>query len=49
VWKNIAHVRSAAFRFIEVFYNRKRIQRNLGYMSPAEYESQFDRERLAAA
>ena len=49
VWKNVAHVRSAAFRFIEVFYNRKRIQRKLGYMSPAEYEARFDRGKLAAA
>lgn len=49
VWKNVAHVRSAAFEFIEVYYNRKRIQRKLGYMSPTEYESRFDRERLVAA
>ena len=49
VWKNVAHVRSAAFEFIEVYYNRRRIQRKLGYMSPAEYESEFDKERSVAA
>jgi transposase InsO family protein len=49
VWKNIAHVRSASFEFIETYYNRKRIQRRLGYMSPAEYEARFDKERLVAA
>ena len=32
-----------AFEFIEVYYNRKRIQRALGYLSPAEFESGIDR------
>jgi putative transposase len=49
VWKNVAHVRNAAFEFIEVYYNRKRIQCKLGYMSPAEYEAKFDKERPVAA
>jgi putative transposase len=49
IWKSVAHVRSAAFEFIEVYYNRRRIQRKLGYMSPAEYESRFDKERPVAA
>lgn len=49
VWKSIAHVRTAVFEFIEVYYNRTRIQKQLGYLSPAEYESGFDRERLDAA
>jgi transposase InsO family protein len=49
VWKNVAHVRSAAFEFIEVYYNRRRIQRKLGYMAPAEYEAAFDKERVDAA
>jgi transposase InsO family protein len=49
VWRNVKHVRSAVFEFIEVYYNRKRIQRRLGYKSPAEYESEFDRERPVAA
>lgn len=48
-WKNIAHVRTAVFEFIEVYYNRARIQKKLGYLSPAEYESGFDKERLDAA
>lgn len=42
-WKGIQHVRMAAFEFIEVYYNRKRIQRALGYLSPAEFESGVDR------
>ena len=35
--------------FLDEVYNRKRIQRELGYKSPAEYESGFDRERPVAA
>jgi putative transposase len=49
VWRNVKHVRSATFEFIEVYYNRKRIQRKLGYTSPAKYEAGFDRERPVAA
>ena len=49
VWKNAAHVRSAEFEFIEVYYNRKRIHRKLGYMAPAEFEAAFDIERPVAA
>jgi len=48
-WKNVAHVRTAVFEFIEVYCNRSRIQKQLGYLSPAEYESGFDKERLDAA
>lgn len=49
VWRNVKHVRSASFEFIEVYYNRKRIQRKLGYVSPAAYEAEFDKERPVAA
>ena len=49
VWQGVAHVRSAAFEFIEVYYNRTRIQKQLGYRSPGEYESGFDKERPVAA
>jgi putative transposase len=41
-WKNLAHVRQAAFEYIEVYYNRKRIQKALGYLSPSEFESGID-------
>jgi transposase InsO family protein len=44
VWKDAPHVRSASLEFIEVYYNRARIQKELGYRSPAEYESEFDKE-----
>lgn len=42
VWRDLRDVSAATFEFIEVYYNRKRIQRRLGYLSPAQYESVFD-------
>ena len=34
--------------YIEVFYNRQRIQKQLGYQSPAAYERRYYEQRLAA-
>ena len=34
--------------YIEVFYNRQRRQKRLGYLSPAAYEKQFYEKGLAA-
>jgi len=34
--------------YIEVFYNRERRQKRLGYLSPAAYERKFYTERAAA-
>jgi putative transposase len=34
--------------YIEIFYNRQRIQARLGYLSPAAYEQQYYRKRCAA-
>lgn len=36
-FKDIEDVREAAFRYIELFYNRKRLHSSLGYMTPVEY------------
>jgi transposase InsO family protein len=41
-WKNVAHVKQAAFEYVEVYYNRKRIQKRLGYLSPSEFELGVD-------
>lgn len=49
VWHDANHVGSASFEFIEMYYNRNRIQQKLGYKSPSAYESEFDTERLVAA
>jgi transposase InsO family protein len=37
-WPTRDLLRSALFDFIEGFYNPTRIQRRLGYRSPADYE-----------
>ena len=34
--------------YIEIFYNRQRRQKRLGYLSPAAYEKQFYEKRLSA-
>ena len=36
-YMNIAEVNQDLFKYIELFYNRKRIHSSLGYMSPIEY------------
>ncbi len=33
----IEEVKTDVFRYIELFYNRKRLHSSLGYMSPVEY------------
>ena len=35
-FKDIGDVREAVFRYIELFYNRKRLHSSLGYMTPVE-------------
>jgi putative transposase len=34
--------------YIEVFYNRQRLQKQLDYLSPAAFERRFYEQRLAA-
>jgi transposase InsO family protein len=34
--------------YIEIFYNRQRRQKRLGYLSPAAYEKQFFKKQQAA-
>jgi transposase InsO family protein len=34
--------------YIEMFYNRQRRQKRLGYLSPVAYEQKFYTEQLAA-
>ena len=40
-------VRQDMFRYIELFYNRKRLHSVLGYMSPVEYRLKYDVEKVA--
>jgi transposase InsO family protein len=49
VWAGLKKVRQAVFEYIETYYNRKRIQKNLGYLTPVEYECGFDKGMLRAA
>ncbi|OQY02160.1 MAG: hypothetical protein B6I26_01910 [Desulfobacteraceae bacterium 4572_130] len=34
--------------FVEIFYNRQRIQKRLGYMSPLEFKREYYKNQLAA-
>ena len=43
-WKNVEHVRQASFEFAEVYYNRQRIQKGLGYLRPPSMNSELTRE-----
>lgn len=49
LWNDAEHVKKAAFKYIQVYYNRSRIQKELGYLSPAEYEAEFDKRMAEAA
>ena len=40
-WHTKEDARRAIFRYIEIWYNRKRRHSTLGYVSPAEYEAQL--------
>jgi len=40
--------RQAVFDYIEVFYNRKRAQKRLGYLSPVEYLKRWQQSQLQA-
>jgi transposase InsO family protein len=40
-WQTKEEARRAIFRYIETWYNRKRRHSTLGYISPAEYEEQW--------
>lgn len=42
-WAGLTAVRQAVFQYVEAYYNRRRIQKALGYLSPAEYEARMDR------
>ena len=43
-FKNLEEIRIGIFEYIESWYNRKRIQEKLGYLSPVEYEEQLKNE-----
>lgn len=46
-WPTRRELSTAAFDFIEAFYNRRRRHSTLGYLSPADYEASHLRQVLA--
>jgi len=48
-WPTVRLAREAIAEYIEVFYNRKRRHSTLGYVSPAEFEKEFELEAELAA
>jgi len=48
--KTIDEARQIIFEYIEVFYNRKRVQKRLGYISPMQWLKQWqqDESKLVA-
>jgi transposase InsO family protein len=49
VWSDPPAVKRAVFEYIEVYYNRMRIQKSLGYLTPYEYELGIDRKMVLVA
>jgi putative transposase len=47
VYKTREETRKAIFEYIEVFYNRQRAQKRLGYLSPIEYLTRYIAENYA--
>jgi putative transposase len=48
-WATRAHARRAVVRFIEIFYNRKRLHSSLDYLTPVEYEANIHHHKAAHA
>jgi transposase InsO family protein len=43
-YRSREEAREAIFKYVEVFYNRKRLHSYLGYMTPTEYEDLRERK-----
>lgn len=46
VFPSLQAARSALFAYIEGWYNRQRLHSSLGYLSPDQFEQQFDLDKL---
>jgi putative transposase len=45
-FQTIEEARQVIFGYIEVFYNRQRIQKRLGYLSPIQWLKQWEQKSL---
>ncbi|WP_416211578.1 IS3 family transposase [Frankia sp. Cas3] len=45
----VERLRTGVFEYIEVYYNRLRIHSTIGYLTPVEFEDEFDKKGDRAA
>ena len=43
-FKTVNEARQVLFEYIEVFYNRQRVQKRLGYLSPIQWLKQWQQQ-----
>lgn len=46
-WDTVKRLKAAVFEYVEGYYNRRRIHSTLGYVTPVEYELEFDRKQAS--
>lgn len=46
-YADLEAMRQSAFKYIEIYYNRKRLHQALGYLTPAEFESRHQESTAA--
>ncbi|PCJ26785.1 MAG: hypothetical protein COA97_05165 [Flavobacteriales bacterium] len=47
-YKTIEQAKLAVFEYIEIWYNRKRLHSSLGYKTPVEVETEFNKMKNVA-
>ncbi|OHV55581.1 IS3 family transposase, partial [Pseudofrankia sp. BMG5.36] len=45
----LKQLRAGVFDYIETYYNRRRLHSTIGYLTPTEFETQFDTKAAEAA
>ncbi len=49
IYENFEDAKKDIFNYIEMFYNRKRRHKTLGYVSPVVYEEMYEMKQEQAA